>query len=243
MTTLAVPSPTTAKLGRVATLGYHQPQAWQIVTRMMCEQAWHLVDIRSSRRSYLEEWSGSSLLRHFRYSYHPVPELGDVNQLATANPVQLLDPTTGLAKVGLLLEAGIDCLLLCACPDWQHCHRRLVATLLKQVYPALEVTHLVPDAFAVDLSPWCCETVALLQRYGLLRPLPHTPEEQPVLLRTAKSQGILLPGYGQCTLSLSLCLWMPPHASATDSRSSTASAQDERSPARAAASAERSERS
>jgi hypothetical protein len=34
--------------------------------------------------------------------------------------------------------------------------------LLQQVYPALEVSHLVPDAFAVDLPPWCCETVALL---------------------------------------------------------------------------------
>ncbi len=227
MTTRAVPFPTTVKLGRVATLGYHQPQAWQIVTRMVSEQDWHLVDIRSNRGAYLEEWSGSSLRRHFRSSYHAVPELGDVNQLAPANPMQLADPTTGLAKVGLLLEAGMDCLLLCACPDWQHCHRRLVAGLLQQVYPTLEVTHLVPDAFAVDLLTWCGETVALLQRYGLLRPLPHTPEEQPVLLRTARSQGVMLPGYGQCTLSLSLCLWMPPHAAATESRSSTASAHDE----------------
>ncbi len=37
MTTLAVLFPTTVKLGRVATLGYHQPQAWQIVTRMVSE--------------------------------------------------------------------------------------------------------------------------------------------------------------------------------------------------------------
>ncbi len=237
MTTRAVPSSTTAKLGRVATLGYHQPQAWQIVTRMVDEQGWSLVDIRYSRRSYLDEWSGSSLLRHFRYSYHAVPELGDDNHLAPANPMQLADPTTGLAKVGLLLEAGMDCLLMCTCPDWQHCHRRLVAGLLKQVYPALEVTHLIPDAFAVDLLPWCGETVALLQRYGLLRPLPHAPEEQPVLLRTARSQGVMLAGYGQCTLSLSLCLWMPPHAAPN---STQAPAQDERSPARAAASAARS---
>jgi hypothetical protein len=143
MTTIAVPSPTTAKLGRVATIGSHQPQAWQIVTRMVDEQGWSLVDIRYNRRSYLEEWSGSSLRRHFRDSYHAVPELGDVNHLDPANPMQLLDPTMGPAKVGLLLEAGMDCLLVCACPTWQHCHRRLVATLLKQTYPMLEVTHLV----------------------------------------------------------------------------------------------------
>jgi len=187
MTTRAVPSVTTAKLGRVATLGYHQPQAWQLVTGMVTEQGWYLVDIRSSRRSYLEEWSGSSLRRHFQQSYHAVPELGNLHDLQPDQPVQLADPATGLTTVTTWLEAGIDCLLLCACPDWRHCHRRLVATLLRQTYPTLEVSHLVPDAFAVDLLPWCCETVALLQRYGLLRPLPHAPEEQPVLLRTASS--------------------------------------------------------
>jgi hypothetical protein len=54
----------------------------------------------------------------------------------------------------------------------------------------------------VDLPLWRFETVALLQRYGLLRPLPHAPGEQPVLLRTTRSQGVVLPGYGQCTLGL-----------------------------------------
>jgi hypothetical protein len=227
MTTIAVPSPTTAKLGKVTTIGYHQPQAWQIVSRMVDEQGWSRVDIRSNRRSSLDEWSRSSLRRHFRSSYHAVPELGDVTNLAPANPMQLLDPTTGLAKLGLLLEAGMDCLLVCACPDWQHCHRRLVATLLKQTYPTLEVTHLVPDTCAVDLPPWCGETVALLQRYGLLNPLPHTSEEQPVLLRTNKSQGVLLLGYGQCTLGLSVCLWMPPHTASTGNNDTVAPAQDE----------------
>jgi hypothetical protein len=74
MTRTPVLSPTTpTKSGRVATVGYHQPQAWQIVTRMVAEQGWYLVDIRAVRRSYLEEWSGASLLRHFRKRYHTVP--------------------------------------------------------------------------------------------------------------------------------------------------------------------------
>ena len=79
--------------------------------RMVCEQGWFLVDIRADRRSYLEEWSGSSLLRHFRSRYHAVPELGEVNQPASAHSIGLLDQTTGLEKVGLLLEAGFNCLL------------------------------------------------------------------------------------------------------------------------------------
>ncbi len=226
MTGTSVLSPTIpSKVGKVATIGYHQPQAWQIMTRMVAEQGWHLVDIRYSRSSYQEEWSGACLRRHFRKSYHAVPELGDVNHLAPGNPIQLADPSAGLSKVGLLLEAGFDCLLLCACPDWQRCHRRLVADLLTQVYPQLAVTHLMPDECAVDLPLWCFETVALLQHYGLLRPLPHTAEEQPVLLRTTRSQGVMLPGYGQCTLGLTLCLWMPPQATESGERSATSAHQ------------------
>jgi hypothetical protein len=243
MTTAAVPPIPTAQLGRVATIGYHQPQAWQIVTRMLCEHSWHLVDISADRRAYLEEWSGGSLRRHFGYSYHPVPELGTLHDQEPDQPVQLADPASGLAIITTWLEAGIDCLLLCACPQWQHWHRRHVATLLKQTYPALKMTHLVPDAFAVDLPPWCFETVALLQRYGLLNPLPHTPQEQPVLLCTAKSQGVALPGYGQCTLSLSVCLWMPvaqPHV-APNSTQEPAQDAHEQHPSTAAA-RERSKR-
>ncbi len=242
-TTLALCPTAPTHLGRIATIGYYQPQAWQIVTRMVCEQGWFLVDIRADRRSYLEEWSGSSLLRHFRSRYLAVPELGEANQPASAHAIQLLDQTTGLAKVGLLLEAGFNCLLLCACPEWQRCHRRQVAQSLQQVYPALDATHLVPDACAVDLPLWCFETVALLQHYGLLRPLPHTPHEQPVLLRTTNSQGVMLPDYGQCTLGLSLCLWMPPRAAPSSERIARAAAQQAqvRHLALGAASVERSE--
>jgi hypothetical protein len=115
--------------------------------------------------------------------------------------------------------------------------------LLQQAYPRLAVTHLVPDACAVDLPLWCFETVALLQHYGLLRPLPHTSHEQPVLLRTARSQGVMLPYYGQCTLGLSLCLWMPPLAASSSERIARAAAQQAqvRHLAPGAASVERSE--
>jgi hypothetical protein len=128
MTTSFALCPTTlTKLGSVATIGYHQPQAWQIVMRMVAELGWFLVDIRADRRSSLEEWSGSSLLRHFRSCYLAVPELGEVNRPASAHASQLLDQATGPTQVGLLLGAGCNCVLLCACPEWQRRHRRQVA--------------------------------------------------------------------------------------------------------------------
>ncbi len=157
MTTTTTPIPCPAaptKLGRVATIGYHQLQAWQIMTRIVYEHGWYLVDIRSDRRSYLDEWSAASLRRHFRYSYHAAPELGILQTQHPDRPVQsvqLADPATGLEKITTWLEAGYNCLLLCACPDWQCCHRKQVAQLLQQVYPPLEVIHLVHDACVVDL--------------------------------------------------------------------------------------------
>ncbi len=52
----------------------------------------------------------------------------------------------------------------------------------------------------------------LFQRYGLLKPLPHAPVEQPVMLRTARSQRVMLPDYGPCMMRLSVTLWLadPP---------------------------------
>jgi hypothetical protein len=181
-------------LGRLTTIGSHQPEAWQIVTRMVREQGWH-----------------------FGYSYHTVPEFGNLHELDYDQPVKLADPAIGLAKVGGYLEAGINCLLLCACPNWQHCHRKQVAILLHQAYPTLEVSHLVPDALAVELPMVASKTVELFGRYGLLKTLPHGPGEQPVLLRNAKSQRILFPGFGYwCWAFRSTCGYQPTSDSKRD---------------------------
>jgi hypothetical protein len=208
MQTAKTPTPPPS-LGRLATIGSHQPEAWQIVTRMVREQGWHLVDIRSQPSSFLAEWSAQSLRWHFGYSYHTVPEFGNLHELDYDQPVKLADPAIGLAKVGGYLEAGINCLLLCACPNWQHCHRKQVAILLHQAYPSLEVSHLIPDALAVELPVVTSKTAELFQCYGLLKTLPYGPGEQPVLLRTARCQRIMLPGLGHCVLGLSVYLWLP----------------------------------
>jgi hypothetical protein len=80
--------------------------------------------------------------------------------------VRLADPAISLVKVSGYLDAGVNCLLLCACPNWQHYHRKQVATLLRQIYPTLEVSHLVPDALAVELPVVTFKTAELFQCYG-----------------------------------------------------------------------------
>ncbi len=130
----------TAKLGKIATIGSHQAEAWQILSCMVEEQGWHLLDIRSDRTSYWARWTERSLRQQFGHRYHPVPELVNLHELEPELPVELVDPAAGLAKVGTWLEAGLQCLLLCWCHNWQHCHRQQVAALLQHAYPALEVT-------------------------------------------------------------------------------------------------------
>ena len=200
--------PTSAKLGKVATIGSHQAEAWQIISCMVGEQGWHLLDIRSDRNSYWARWTERSLRQQFGHRYHPVPELVNLHELEPDLPVALVAPAAGMAKVGTWLEAGLHCLLLCRCHTWQHCHRKQVAALLQHAYPALEVTHLVCDRRSIELPVVLSKTVELFQRYGLLVPVPHVPGEQPVLVRTAKSQRVMLSGLGHCTLNLSVALWL-----------------------------------
>ncbi len=200
--------PTTAELGKVATIGSHQPEAWKIISRMVEEQGWHLLDIRYDRHSYWEKWSERALRQEFGYRYHPLPELVNLYELEPDHPARLVDPAAGLAKVSSWLDAGFDCLLLCRYPNWQHCHRKEVVTLLQHAHPTLEVAHLLCDPLTVELPVVLSKAVELLQRYGLLKPLPHAPVEQPVMLRTAKSQRVMLPDYGLCMMSLSVTLWL-----------------------------------
>lgn len=197
----------TAKLGKIATIGSHQAEAWQILSCMVEEQGWHLLDIRYDRNSYWARWTERSLRQQFGHRYHPVPELVNLHELEPDLPGELVDAAAGLAKVGTWLEAGLHCLLVCRCHTWQHCHRKQVAALLQQAYPALAVTHLVCDRRSIELPVVLSKTVELFQRYGLLVPVPCTPGEQPVLVRTTTSQRVMLPDLGPCTLNLSVTLW------------------------------------
>lgn len=200
--------PTTKKTGKVATIGSHQPEAWQIISRMVEEQGWHLVDIRYDRHPYWTRWSERALRQEFGHRYHPMPELVNLHELEPDHPAWLVDSSAGLAKISSWLDAGMNCLLMCRCCDWQHCHRKQIVTLLQHVYPGLEVAHLLCDPLAVELPVVSSKAVELFERYGLLKPLPHAPVEQPVMLRTARSQRVMLPDYGPCMMSMSVTLWL-----------------------------------
>lgn len=74
--------------------------------------------------------------------------LGSVD-FRSAGPVELYDPTRGLASLdGWMSRAPVE--LLCPRRNWRACHRRVEAELTHKRLPGLQVTHLRLGSPLVD---------------------------------------------------------------------------------------------
>ncbi len=130
------------KYGKLYTVGYAGLEGIEQLQKFLAQEIF-LVDIRyfpSSR--WQPEWSRKQLIERFASNYRHIRELGNVNYHSLDLPVELLDAREGLSRIVPLLEQGRDICLLCACADWQRCHRREVADLLQSELVDLELTHL-----------------------------------------------------------------------------------------------------
>ena len=129
-----------------------------------------LVDIRMSPRSKMAQWTGQALRERFGTTYLHLPQLGNLNY-ANGGPIKLANPAQALDRLRpILAERSI--ILLCACYDWQRCHRLTAATFLADEL-GCEVEHL-PGRFATwngvttqqDGDVWRC--LSLTQPYATL---------------------------------------------------------------------------
>ncbi len=108
-----------------------------------------LIDIRyypSSR--WRPEWSRKRLMERFAQNYCHLRELGNVNYRSSELPIELLDAKVGISQIASLLFEGRDICLLCACADWQKCHRRVVAELLQNEVDDLRPIHFSAESFS-----------------------------------------------------------------------------------------------
>ncbi len=85
-----------------------------------------LVDIRSKPRGRAA-WQQVELRKRFAGRYQHVAELG--NSQFRSNILAVDDLATGILQIRHLLKQG-PLLLFCACADYKHCHRTLVADAL-----------------------------------------------------------------------------------------------------------------
>ena len=90
-----------------------------------------LVDIRFSPRSRNPNWTMAALIRLVgadRYLHEQ--RLGNVNY-RNGGPIRLWQPEAALPAMRAEL-ADHPVILLCACREWQPCHRRVAADFLSQ---------------------------------------------------------------------------------------------------------------
>lgn len=125
-------------IGKIHTIGYTAPNAMELVQQLMSNPNTLLIDTRYSPYSRLPEWRQDALAGKYGARYRYAGQfLGNVN--FRGGPIHLAQPKRGIAGLTMYLREGHDLILLCACADYERCHRKeIVDRLLKQM-PEVEV--------------------------------------------------------------------------------------------------------
>jgi hypothetical protein len=126
----------------VYALGYAQPDSEATLQTLMARNLrMLLVDIRYSPRSrWSPQWSKKALQATWGDRYWHVQALGNVNYRLADAPIQLLDAETGICWAVEHLRSGYSLILLCACREYDRCHRKLVEEQVMQVLETVTST-------------------------------------------------------------------------------------------------------
>jgi hypothetical protein len=92
-----------------------------------------LVDIRYSPWSrWQPQWRKAVMRERYGYRYLHLKALGNVNYNKPGRPIQLLDPEKSVQAAAQFLQSGWSMMLLCACKNYETCHRKVVYDLISQ---------------------------------------------------------------------------------------------------------------
>ncbi len=144
--------------GTLYTLGYAEPNATERLETLMAQPRTAIVDIRSVPYSrWTASWNRRTLMHKYGpIRYHHVGELGNVNYNKPDLPIQLADPDVWVQKCVKSLQQGWSLVLLCACKDYEQCHRKTVYQLIQAALAPRPVNNICtrrPD----DALPAFCE--------------------------------------------------------------------------------------
>jgi Protein of unknown function, DUF488 len=125
---------------KVYTLGYSNVDAGEKLASWMADPKTLLVDIRYTPDSYLYDWRGGYLQKHYGRRYRWAGEyLGNVNHKMNNSPIKLANEKIGIRGLQQYLDEGYSLVLLCGCRHYEHCHRKTVVDLLLQAMPGVEI--------------------------------------------------------------------------------------------------------
>jgi len=131
--------------GKLYTVGYASLEGAEQLQGLFSQQVL-IVDIRYYPASrWRPEWSRKRLMERFTTNYCHIRELGNVNYRSSSLPIELVDATAGVSWIAGILQTGRDICLLCACANWQNCHRRVVAELLQNEVVGIRPIHISPE--------------------------------------------------------------------------------------------------
>ncbi len=122
------------------TLGYHEAGSVTLVETLVALDV-TLVDIREFAISQRGCWQGWWLAERFGRYYWHVPELGNVWYQQPGHALRLANPERGLPLLLARLADGEALALMCGCPQVERCHRKLVADLVQERLPCVQVIH------------------------------------------------------------------------------------------------------
>lgn len=89
------------------------------------------VDIRHAPYSNFNPfWSKKSLKRSLGSSYTHIPEFGN-RAYKEKGQYDIVDIDAGIQKLKFYLDLDFDCVLICACEDYNTCHRRIISEQIK----------------------------------------------------------------------------------------------------------------
>lgn len=109
-----------------------------------------VADIRYSPRSRVPYWNAGPLARLLGDRYQNVKALGNVNY-AGGGPIKLSNPEAGAKAIKHLIKHHAV-ILLCACKEVAHCHRKQAAEFVGAKL-RIEIEHLNPATMGKPSQP------------------------------------------------------------------------------------------
>ncbi len=118
-------------VGRLETIGYTEKDAVQRIEAFLTRPRSGLIDIRKDAFcSWSAQWNRDALKQKYGNQYIHLPCFGNVNHGQSGKPISLANPGERLDDVVNALMRGSSLLLLCACKDFERCHRKTVYDLI-----------------------------------------------------------------------------------------------------------------
>jgi len=156
--------------GTLYTLGYAEPNAAERLEERMVHPRTAIVDIRYAPYSrWAASWNSRALMHTYGpIRYQHVKELGNVNYNKPDLPIQLADPDVWVHKCVKSLQQGWSLVLLCACKNYETCHRKTVYDLIQAALAPRPVNICTPrpqDALQVPCEIMDCEEWATYDCY------------------------------------------------------------------------------